>query len=249
MSGSAATPALPRRTRPDFGHRSDATEWLDQAELPPRDLAAVLRDLARFNRALFGHYPILRWLARAAREPAPPRPLLILDAGCGYGDLLRAIGRWAARRGLPVSLVGIDLNPETIRIARAAAAPGEHIEFVVGDALRFVPRRPVDLIVNSLLAHHLPDSGIDALLRWMEATAQRGWLIADLQRHPFPYYAIAAAGALLHAHPVVVADGQISVTRSLTRAEWKCRLAAAGLPPGAVAVRWFLFRWLVGRLR
>lgn len=249
MSARAANSTLPPRAPPDFGHRSDAQEWLDQAELPPRELAAVLRDLARFNKALLGHYPILRWLARAARGPAPPRPLVILDAGCGYGDLLRAIGRWAGRRGLPVSLVGIDLNPETIRIARAAAEPGEHIEFVVGDALRFVPPGPVDLIVNSLFAHHLPDSGIDTLLRWMDATAQRGWLIADLQRHPVPYYAIAAAGALLRAHPVVVADGKISVTRSLTRAEWKCRLAAAGLPPGMATVRWFLFRWLVGHLR
>ena len=249
MSARAANPALRRRSRPDFGHRSEAQEWLDGPGIDPRELAAVLRDLARFNAALLGHTPILRWLERAVRGIAPGRPTVILDAGCGYGDLLRAIGRWAQRRGVPVSLVGIDLNPDTIRIARAAAQTGEQIEFVVGDALGFVPSRPVDLIVNSLLAHHLPDSGIDALLRWMDATAQRGWLIADLQRHPVPYYAIAAAGALLRVHPVVVSDGRISVTRSLTRAEWERRLAAAGLPCAAASVRWFLCRWLIGRLR
>lgn len=247
MSARAANPIL--RPRPDFRWRSGAQEWLDRPDIDPREFAAVLRDLARFNKALLGHYPILRWLERALRGFASGRPTVILDAGCGYGDLLRSIAHWAQRRGLPVSLVGIDLNPETIRIARAAAEPGEHIEFIVGDALCFVPPRRVDLIVNSLLAHHLPDSGIDALLHWMEATALRGWLIADLQRHPVPYYAIAVAGALLRVHPVVVSDGQISVTRSLTRAEWERRLAAAGLPPGSATVRWFLCRWLIGRLR
>lgn len=249
MRARVTSAALGLRPRPDFGRRSDAREWLDRPDIDPHELAAVLRDLGRFNGMLLGHYPILRWLARAVRGPAPARPLVIMDAGCGYGDLLRAIARWAQRRGLAVSLVGVDLNPETIRIARAAAEPGESIEFVVGDALRFTPPGPVDLIVNSLLAHHLPDSGINALLRWMEAAAQRGWLIADLQRHPVPYYAIAAAGALLHAHPVVVSDGRISVTRSLTRAEWERRLAAAGVPAGAATVRWFLYRWLIGRLR
>jgi SAM-dependent methyltransferase len=250
VTGGRVVDSLPRpRSRPAFRRRSDTQEWLDRTDLDPRELAAVLRDLTRFNAALLGHYPILRWLARAVRGRASARPLAILDAGCGYGDLLRAIRRWADRRGLPVSLVGIDLNPETIRLARAAAEPNEQIDFVVGDALRFAPPGPVDLIVNSLLAHHLPDSGIDALLRWMEATARRGWLIADLQRNPVPYHLIAAAGALLRVHPVVVADGQISVTRSLTRSEWVRRLAAAGIPSDATTVRWFLYRWLIGRLR
>lgn len=249
MSARATNPVPRLRSRPDFRRRSDAREWLDRPDVDPHELAAVLRDLSRFNTMLLGHYPILRWLARAVRRPAPVRPLVIIDAGCGYGDLLRAVARWAERRDLPVSLIGIDLNPETVRIARAAAEPGEQIEFIVGDALRFEPSRPVDLIVNSLLAHHLPESGIDALLRWMDATAQRGWLIADLQRHPLPYYAIAAAGRLLRVHPLVVADGQISVTRALTRAEWLDRLDAAVIPLEAATLRWFLCRWLIGRLR
>lgn len=247
---SAATNPVPHlRSRPDFRSRSGAREWLDQPDLDRHELAMVLRDLARFNAILLGHYPILLWLARAVRGRTPARPLVIIDAGCGSGDLLRAIARWADRRGVPVSLIGIDLNPETVRIARAAAEPREQIEFIVGDALRFEPSRPVDLILNCLLAHHLPESGIDALLRWMDATAQRGWLIADLHRHPLPYYAIAAAGRLLRVHPTVVADGQISVTRALTRAEWLDRLNAAAIPSAAATIRWFLCRWLVGRLR
>ena len=66
-------------------------------------------------------------------------------------------------------------------------------------------------------------------LRWMEASARRGWMIYDLQRNAVPFYFIALAGALLRLHPVVVYDGRVSVARSLTRAEWQARIAEAGL--------------------
>ena len=83
----------------------------------------------------------------------------------------------------------------------------------------------------------------------MEATARRGWLIADLQRHPVPYHVIGVAGPLSRIHPMVVKDGRLSVTRALTRPEWHDAFAAAGLDPKAVRLRWFLYRYAVSRLR
>ena len=233
----------------DFTRRSEEAEWLDGADLDGEDLAAVLRDLAAFNRAMLGHYPILKWLGRAIRDPRPQAPLRLLDVGCGYGDLLRAVRRWADRRRLEIALLGLDSNAETVRIARAATDPRERIDFVVADALHYRPEAPIDLIVNSLLAHHLRDVEIVALLRWMEATAGRGWLVCDLQRHPLPYHVIGWAGRLARLHRTVIHDGQISVMRALSRSEWEAALATAGIPRGAATVRSFLFRWLVGRRR
>jgi SAM-dependent methyltransferase len=245
------TTGADRQTAPrrDFATRSDEAEWLDGAEPDGAELAAVLRDLAWLNTTMLGHYPILRWLGRAARDLRPDRPLRLLDAGCGYGDLLRAIRRWTDRRGLRIELLGVDLNPETIRAAKAASRADERIDFAVGDILRFAPAEPVDLIVSSLVAHHLPDAEIVTLLDWMEANARRGWLACDLHRHPVPYHVIGLAGTLFGVHPTVVHDGQISVARALTREEWRNLIAAAGMAPDDVTVRWFLFRWLIGRLR
>ena len=45
---------------------------------------------------------------------------------------------------------------------------------MTGDALEYRPKKPVDIVVSSLLAHHLEDEEIVALLRWMEATVQVG---------------------------------------------------------------------------
>ena len=238
--------ALP--ARPDFTSRSEELEWLDGPSISAEELAPVLHDLAWFNTAMLGHYPIIRWLGRAARGHHLKRPLFLIDVGCGYGDLLRAIRRWADRRGLPIALLGLDLKGETIRIAQAATDVRERIDFEVVDALRFRPAEPVDLIVNSLLAHHLPDRGLVDLLCWMEATARRGWLIYDLQRHWLPYHLLRFVGTLLRVHPIVIDDGQISIARALSRSEWRERLGAAGLSADAVTMHWFLFRWLIERL-
>jgi hypothetical protein len=83
----------------------------------------------------------------------------------------------------------------------------------------------------------------------MEKTARRGWLICDLQRHAVPYYLIGLVGKLARVHPVVIHDGKISVARALTRSEWEERVRMAGFASDAVRVRWFMFRYLVGRLR
>ena len=154
--------------------------------------------------------------------------MTLVDIGCGYGDLLRAIARWSRKRGLPIRLIGLDCNRKTIRIAQAASADGTGIEYQVGDVFEFRAPVPIDFVVSSLLTHHLSDELIVRFLCWMELTARRGWLIYDLQRHAVPHYFIGLIGKLTRLNPRMIEDGRISVARSLTAAEWR---AANGLRP------------------
>jgi len=232
-----------------FSSRSVEHEWLDEHQLDPDELAKVLHDLARFNRALIGTFPIFMWLNATLSKRPGDEPLRLLDVGCGNGALLRSIRRWADRRRLDIELLGLDANGDAIQIARAASGPGDRISFEIADVLNFRPSQPIDIIVNSLLAHHLRDGEIVGLLRWMDGNARRGWLVCDLHRHPLPYHVIGLAGLVSPIHPLVISDGKISVRRALTRSEWQSRLDEAGIPRDAAAPRWFLFRWLVGRSR
>jgi SAM-dependent methyltransferase len=241
--------AVAPRTRRNFTRRSTESEWLDDAELKPQELSLVLRDLARFNGAMLGHWPVLWWLKRATRGVDRSREITVLDAGCGYGDLLRAMRRWSRRTGVPLRLIGLDLSRETIRIARKATDPDDRIEYEAVDIFAYKPDAPVDIVVNSLLMHHLSDTMIVEFLRWMDAQARRGWLIYDLQRHVVPHAFIGLMGKLTRLHPMVIHDGRISVARSLTRKEWEARIAEAGIPRSLVDLRWFMFRFVIGRLR
>jgi SAM-dependent methyltransferase len=239
--------------RHDLSRRSTEAEWLDgmhdSGSADAAELELVLRDLARFNGVMLGHKPIIGWLRRAIRDLPEGAPLTLLDVGCGYGDLLRAIRHWARRRGHALRLIGLDLSEETIRIAQAATQDADAIEYRAGDVFAYRPAVPVDFVVSSLLTHHMSDATIENFLQWMETTARRGWLIYDLQRHPVPHFFIGLMGKLTRLHPMVIHDGRISVARSLTRAEWDERLAFAGIPHEAVTLRWFLYRYVIGRLR
>ena len=58
------------------------------------------------------------------------------------------------------------------------------------DLKRFAPEMVIDLVISSLLTHHLADAEIVDFLDWMETHARMGWFINDLHRHPLAYHSI-----------------------------------------------------------
>ena len=159
------------------------------------ELRACLQSIARVNRWTRAYYPTLRWLDHLYGVlPRQARPVHIVDVGCGYGDLLRRIHLWAADRKLPVKLTGIDLNANAIRAAREVTLPGT-ATFLAGNAYDFKPEEGIDIVVSSLMTHHLEDAEIVTFLDWMESTARLGWFINDLHRERIPYYFYRAGRA------------------------------------------------------
>src|ERR1700684_952592 len=124
-------------TSRDLSRRSAEAEWLDGADASPEELAPVLRDLARFNGAMLGHWPVINWLRRATKNARKEKALTLVDVGCGYGDLLRAVRRWGRKRDLTIRLIGLDLNREPIRIAQAATDDADEIRYCVIDVFDF----------------------------------------------------------------------------------------------------------------
>jgi SAM-dependent methyltransferase len=164
--------------------------------------------------------------------------------------MLRAIHAWAVRAGLCPRLIGIDLSPSSEPAARAATDPALGIDYRTGDVFDFAPDQPIDLVVSSLVAHHMSDEQLVRFIRWMEATTRRGWFINDLHRHPAAFYGFQALSAAAGWHRFVRHDGPISVARAFRRADWDRLLAAAAIPPAAVTIEWrFPFRICVGRVR
>ncbi len=241
----ATTLRVTADARPDFSVRCRLPELMDADDLPPATYAAVLADLASANSWTLARPPTLRWLKQAVRHA---RSFSLVDIGFGHGDMLRAIARWARRRGLAARLAGVDLNPKSAPVARAATDPALGIAFVSGDAvdLDFAP----DFIVSSLVTHHMDDAEIISFVKWMEATARRGWFINDLHRHPLAWAGFSLLATVMRWHPIVRHDGMLSVRRAFRRADWEALLAAAGIDRSAVTIRWHLpFRLCVGRIR
>ena len=220
---------------------------MDTEPVTPGDFAACLADLAAVNTVTLARLPTLGFMARAVRR-ARGRPLRVLDVGCGEGDMLRRLHRWARRGGHPVELVGLDLNPLGIQAARAATPDDVPIEFRCADAFDPGLER-FDVVLSALFTHHLGDDQVVAFLRLMEERATLGWFVNDLHRHPAAYHGFRALSGLAGWHRFVRHDGPVSVARSFRRADWQALLGRAGLA-GAASVRWHVpFRFCVTRLR
>jgi SAM-dependent methyltransferase len=236
MSSSARSSG----TKINFSRRASPRELpeLMDGDCSYEEFRDCLRSLEKVNRWLLGYRPTLTWLERLPREQG--RPLHIVDVGSGGGDYLREIARWAQRRGLAVQLTGIDLNPFAARAASEFTPEELGIAWVTRDAFVYRPDKPIDIVVSSLLAHHLEDEEIVALLRWMEASAQLGWFINDLERAKWT----ARAFSWVRWHPIVRHDGPVSFRRAFIKEDWLRLLSAADLPGDTVTVE----RWRPGRL-
>ena len=234
----------------DFSRRAELVELMD-GPCSYEELRGCLHDIARVNRLTFAYRPTISWMDDLiANHPERAEGLRVVDVGCGYGDMLRRIASWAARRGVRVDLTGVDLNPDAIRAAKEATPAGQQIEWVVGDALSETATGDVDVVVCSLLAHHLTDVQIVPLLRWMERTARCGWFVNDLHRQPVPYHVFRLIAPLLRLHPFARNDGPVSIRRSFVVEDWRSLCAAAGLAAESVSIREFRpARLCVGRIR
>lgn len=229
----------------DFTRRATAPELMDASDLPFDRYAAVLTDLAQINGMTRAATPTLRWLARTTRGMSS---FTLLDVGFGHGDMLRRIARWARAHNMHATLTGVDLNPRSEVVARAATPASDGITYCTGDAAA-LDVRP-EIIVSSLVAHHMTDDELVEFLRWMDRTATCGWFVNDLHRHWVAWLGFRLLAVLMRWHPIVQHDGALSVRRAFTRVEWEQLLARAGIARNTVTIRWsFPFRLCVGRAK
>ncbi len=228
----------------DLTHRSLAEEQMDAPDLPAKTYDAVLADLARVNIWTFAARPTIGFLDRLAKRSDRLR---ILDVGFGQGDMLRRIASWADRRGVMVDLVGIDLNSRSAPAAHAATPADLNIDYRTGDYADLAAEH-WDVILSSLVAHHMSHPQLVAFLRFMETHAKRGWLVNDLHRHRFAHTGFPLLARTIGAHRIVREDGTLSIARAYRPHEWPPILAEAGVTDARIARR-FPFRLCVERCR
>lgn len=228
-----------------LAERRIAEERMDDPDLDPAIYQAVLHDLANVNRVTMAGRPTLAFLKRAI---GGLDGFSLLDVGFGDGDMLRRIARWAQTRGLKARLTGVDLNAKSIAAAQAHTPADMRIDYVAGDYAA-LDGRQFDVVISSLVAHHMTHEQLVAFLRFMQREARIGWFINDLHRHPVAWAGFGVLSRLAGWHPIVRHDGQLSVARSYRPAEWPPLLIEAGIDPQAVEIqRWLPFRLCVAAI-
>jgi SAM-dependent methyltransferase len=211
--------------------RRRGVEYLDAPDVDPRVVRRSLRDVALSNRLFGGVRAVLAEIAptlAAARRAGAGTLLTLLDVGTGYGDIPARAREAAARRGVSLATVGLDMAEEL------AAGNRQRIGLsVCGDALALpFADRSVDLVTCSQVLHHFPDAEARLLLRELDRVARRRVVVSELRRSWLAAGGIWLASFPLGFHPVSRHDGVVSVMRGFTRRELRdCVHAATGKTP------------------
>ena len=200
-------------------------EFLDDPALPPEVAAHSLRDIAMAN-ALFGGTRAILAEAReifAQQSAQGVRALTLLDVGTGLGDIPLAIGKEAARLGIRLRAVGLEITH-----AMAAFAQQHDLATVAGDA-RALPfsNQSIDVITCSLVLHHLDDADAVLMLRECSRVARVRVIVADLQRSWLAIILLWLVSFPLRFHPISRHDGMLSIRRGFSVQELRALIQQA----------------------
>ena len=203
----------------------------------------TLRELEIINRWLGGNAVTLSALSRTVGE-TNQRHLEIADLGCGGGDMLRHIKRWADKRKLDVSLTGIDANPYIINAARKNLEDLSVKFRTVNILSEEFEVLHYDIIIGTLFYHHFSDTELIAFFSRLRTRCRIGFIINDIHRHPLAYYSIKVLTQLFSRSDMVKYDAPLSVLRAFTRRELENILKLAGFTDYELNWRW-AFRWQI----
>jgi 2-polyprenyl-3-methyl-5-hydroxy-6-metoxy-1,4-benzoquinol methylase len=228
---------------PSFSQRSYQKELLDGDMISFADVKQNMRELDSINHLLGGHQITLEGIKILIRKSEEPKVLRIVEIGCGGGDNLRVIKKWAAEKNLTVELTGIDINEECIIYAKSVTA-NAGIHFISSDYKRVEFHEEPHIIFSSLFCHHFTDEALVYMIGWLRRKSLTGFFINDLHRHPVAYYAIKLVTRLFSKSYLVKNDAPLSVERSFKKRDLQKLFFKADISNYSIEWKW-AFRWLV----
>jgi SAM-dependent methyltransferase len=204
---------------------SETTEMMDRPQPVSTELLVDLENLRQLNRN-FGSYALVRYFLR--RWFSPGSTVSVIDLCTGFGDIPRFVVDWCRANDIRVRITAVDFQPATLELAMERSRSYPEISFAVSDVLQYVPASPVDFVFCSLALHHFTVDGAIRILQQGRSMAQRGVLVADLERSDLGIAGIYLLTACLYREPMTRFDARLSFRRAFSFSEMRRLASAAG---------------------
>ncbi|NJK84051.1 MAG: methyltransferase domain-containing protein [Saprospiraceae bacterium] len=228
-------------------YRSYEQEWMDDLDSGGEVMTQTLRELDIINRLLGGN-PISLQGLKTLLNNASKQEYTLADLGCGGGDILILMAKWARKNNIPIQFIGIDANPNIIAYAKERCKNYPEITFQCINIFdESFTKQPFDIVHASLFTHHFTEQQLVALFLSIHQQAKIGFIINDLHRHWLAYYAIKILTRLFSKSAMVRHDAAVSVARAFKKSEWLAVFEQSGLTNVNIVWKW-AFRWkIVGK--
>lgn len=221
--------------------RSYQKELLDEAGIPFEDIKQNMNELNAINTLLGGHAITVKGFKKLAGER---KQIHICEIGCGGGDNLIAIARYARKAGVDLKITGIDINPNCVIVAASNVEIGNNANWIVSDYTTVMFQEKPDIIFSSLFCHHFNEVSLIKQIQWMDQHSSLGFFINDLHRHVLAYRSIKLLTKLFSRSYLVKNDAPLSVTRGFTKDEWISIFQDANIKMTSINWEW-AFRHLI----
>lgn len=226
-----------------LSQRSYKKELLDKDIIPFDDIRQNMRELDFINTWLGGHNISISGLNKLIPEKND-KVYTICEIGCGGGDNLIAIDKWAGKKGVRIKLVGVDKKKECIDFAKEKIKE-ERFTWIncSYDQVDFGESKP-DIIFSSLFCHHFTEQELIYMMQWMRENSSLGFFINDLHRHFLAFFSIKVLTKLFSKSYLVKHDAPLSVERGFTKRDWQYIMQQSGVKNYSIVWKW-AFRWLI----
>lgn len=203
----------------DTTERSDEREIMDDFSLKGLPLRTNLNILASINKWLGGNKVSLSGVKNLLKNIPPNREVIIVDLGCGNGDMLRRVSKLGEKSGFNFKLIGIDANKDSIAYARVSSLEFKNISYHQMNIFsKEFKELEYDIALSTLFLHHLSDDEILKKLLFLKNKATLGIVVNDLHRSKIAYFLFNIVSFFIN-NKIIRNDGLISIKRGFKKSE------------------------------
>tara|TARA_R110002167_G_scaffold31099_18_gene102546 strand:+ start:1255 stop:1980 length:726 start_codon:yes stop_codon:yes gene_type:complete len=200
-----------------LSERSTDPEIMDSFHGDITALKRVLDDINSVNRILGGNHITTQSVARLVQAHNKEQ-YTIIDVGCADGSMLRELARYARKRGLKITFIGIDLSAKALQLAENASVDFPEISYLQLDVLQLqASELQCDILITTLMTHHFTDANLTVLLAQFVRLAKIGVVINDLHRSRLAFYLFKLFSLLFITTDTARIDGLISIRKGFKK--------------------------------
>lgn len=206
-----------------FAHRAQEQEIMDDLNLSGKELERTLVNLSWVNQFLGSHQSVRHGMNHGLSQlptQVLDSPIRLIDVGCGGGDCLRMLAKWARKKKLSLHLTGLDANPHIVKWAVDKSQHIPNIDYTCADVFGpDVSWESYHIVHCGLFLHHFSEvEQLNLLNRWREAGVKM-IVVNDLQRHWLPYILFKIFSTALGFTSMAKTDGALSIQKGFTHKE------------------------------
>jgi 2-polyprenyl-3-methyl-5-hydroxy-6-metoxy-1,4-benzoquinol methylase len=228
----------------NLSNRASEVEIMDDLDCSGPVVDQTLRELDIINQWLGGNAVTLNPVKSLLQtNNSTSQPIVMADLGCGSGDMLRRIARWARQEKIEMKGIGIDANQNIIGYARQASRSFKELDFQTLNIFSTeFQNMTFDVVLATLFTHHFTHDELVLMLTRLKKQTRKFIIINDIHRHPLAYYSIRWLTKFFSRSEMVKFDAPLSVRRAFLKKEWEAILKEAGVKNYQLRWRW-AFRW------